>query len=386
MILTVGGSPTSDTPPTDMCEIIDFNASSSNIPVVRTVASISYARKFMCPVILPDGKLVITGGFLDGANYTNNPEMFDPVTKTWTTLPSAQVSRGYHQVALLLPDGRVWTAGTTATHDYQTEIFSPSYCFETRPTISGTPTVGTYGGTIIIPTPDAAKIDFVSLVSLQSVTHHYDANLRLIWLQINSRSADSVTVSAPLNANLAPPGYYMIHVLDSAGVPSIAKIIKIPGTSTEIFYNVPSPGNTYFKLRKGSYTRYGVEAKLSTSVIVNKALQKWTVYLRKESASSGSIKAVVRRKSDDAIVATFNETINAADLPITFAKLVFTLTTPYVIKAGDRILIEYSGLSYIHIEKWNTSKTDGSATRAVKYITSYSGEDNSDITGTMSSG
>ena len=38
-------------------------------------------------------------------------------------------------------------------------------------------------------------------------------------------------MSAPLNSRLAPPGYYMIHVL-KGGVPSIAKIIKIPGTAS----------------------------------------------------------------------------------------------------------------------------------------------------------
>ena len=98
----------------------------------------------------------------------------------------------------------------------------------TRPTISGTPTVGNYGGTITIPTPDASTITSVSLVRLAATTHHFDNDMRLIWLQIQSSTSSNVVVSAPLNANLAPPGYYMIHILNSAGIPSIAKIIKIP--------------------------------------------------------------------------------------------------------------------------------------------------------------
>jgi fibronectin type 3 domain-containing protein len=64
-----------------------------------------------------------------------------------------------------------------------------------------------------------------------ATTHHYDANQRLVWLQITNRGSSSVTVSAPINANIAPPGYYMIHVLNSSEVPSIAKIIAIPGTA-----------------------------------------------------------------------------------------------------------------------------------------------------------
>ena len=50
-----------------------------------------------------------------------------------------------------------------------------------------------------------------------ALTHHYDANQRLVWLQITGTSSGSITVSAPINANIAPPGYYMIHVLNSFG-------------------------------------------------------------------------------------------------------------------------------------------------------------------------
>ena len=112
------------------------------------------------------------------------------------------------------------------------EIFRPSYFFSgtARPTISGTPTVGGYGASITIPTPDAANISRVSLVKTGCTTHHYDTDMRLIWLPITSRTTNSVTVSAPINANIAPPGYYMIHVLDGSLVPSTAQIIKIPGT------------------------------------------------------------------------------------------------------------------------------------------------------------
>ena len=141
----------------------------------------------------------------------------------------------YHGVALLLPDGSIWTASTTATQcvpELGTEIFKPDYFSATRPTISGAPTVGGYGQSITIPSPDAANINRVSLVRLGATTHHYDTNVRLIWLQITSRGSSSITVSAPLNSNLAPPGYYMIHVLNSSLVPSTAKIIQIPGTAS----------------------------------------------------------------------------------------------------------------------------------------------------------
>jgi hypothetical protein len=176
-----------------------------------------------------------------GSSQANNnpvfvPEMFDPENESqgWVDLPAATVPRVYHGTAVLLPDGSVWTAGSTPTEgvwELRIEIFRPSYFFSAtgRPTISGTPTVGEYGGSITIPTPDAANITRVSLVRLGNTTHHYDTDMRLIWLPITSRTTDSVTVSAPINANIAPPGYYMIHVLDGSLVPSTARIIQISG-------------------------------------------------------------------------------------------------------------------------------------------------------------
>ena len=191
----------------------------------------------MIPIILPDGKVVIFGGSAQGNNNpVFVPEMFDPENESqgWVNLPPATVPRVYHGTAVLLPDGSVWTAGSTpgaGVWELRIEIFRPSYFFSAtaRPTISGTPTVGEYGGSITIPTPDAANITRVSLVKLGCQTHHYDTDLRLIWLPITSRGTDTVTVSAPINANIAPPGYYMIHVLDGSLVPSTARIIQISG-------------------------------------------------------------------------------------------------------------------------------------------------------------
>ncbi len=235
-VMIVGGSTTGTTAATVVVEIEDFNQGTSTSPVLRTVASLNYGRKFILPIILPNGKVAVFGGTSQGnTNYVYIPEMFDPENEAqgWVTLPAATVGRTYHGVSLLLPDGSVWTASSTphsCTNEYRTEIFKPAYFSATRPTISGTPIVGDYGQSITIPTPNPSSISRVSLVGLGAATHHFDTNVRLIWLQITGTSSNSITVSAPLNANLAPPGYYMIHVLDSSLVPSVAQIIKIPGT------------------------------------------------------------------------------------------------------------------------------------------------------------
>jgi hypothetical protein len=104
-------------------------------------------------------------------------------------------------------DGKVWVAGGTAVSglwELRMEFFNPSYMTATRPTISGTPTVGSYGGSITIPTSSATVITSVSLLRLMNTMHHYDANQRLVWLQLQSRGTSSVRAAASINAKIAP--------------------------------------------------------------------------------------------------------------------------------------------------------------------------------------
>jgi hypothetical protein len=88
--------------------------------------------------------------------------------------------------------------------------------------------VGPYGGTITIPTSNGLDIDAVSLLTVGTETHAYNSDQRLVWLQIQNKTATEVVVSAPINANIAPPGFYYIFIL-KRGIPSVASAIKIPG-------------------------------------------------------------------------------------------------------------------------------------------------------------
>jgi hypothetical protein len=253
-VMVLGGSSTDTGPATNVVEIHDFNQGTSTSPNIRTVGPLNFGRKYPLPIILPNGKVVIFGGSAQAnENPIFVPEMFDPENESlgWVSLPAATVPRVYHGTALLLPDGSVWTASSTpqiGVSELRIEIFRPSYFFSStaRPTISGAPTVGGYGGTITIPTPNAANIARVSLIKTGCTTHHYDVDMRLIWLPITNRGANSVTVSAPINVNIAPPGYYMIHVLDGSFVPSTAQIIKIPGSTADTIaptVTITSPSN-----------------------------------------------------------------------------------------------------------------------------------------------
>jgi cytochrome oxidase Cu insertion factor (SCO1/SenC/PrrC family) len=102
------------------------------------------------------------------------------------------------------------------------EFYSPPYLFKgPRPTITQVPTQIRYGSNFFVGTPDATNIASVSLIRTGAVTHFFDQNERYLPLSFTQTSG-GLTVTAPLNANLAPPGYYMLFVVNGAGVPSIA--------------------------------------------------------------------------------------------------------------------------------------------------------------------
>jgi hypothetical protein len=398
-ILVCGGSRSLD-PATNTAEIAEPSGTFGLTR--RSVQSMQYARRYVGPVILPTGQIVIFGGssrLNGGESPVLYPEMFDPVSETWTVWPAATVPRMYHQVSLLLHDGRVWTAGTwlAKADEVRVEIFNPWYVSETRPTISGDPTGGAYGGTITIPTPNASDITKVSLVKVSATTHHYNTDQRLIWLQIESKTPLTVTVKAPINNKLAPPGYYLIHVLNSAGVPSVGTFIKIPGSANNppttyiSIYSVAGATNSYAKLYTGNLKRAGELMNKSAtynSALIGQPVKRVNVILKKSGNPTGTISVVVRKVSGDSIVHTFG-TILASTLTTT--DKTFTLEAPlsYTIAANDRILVEWDGIAgsttdQVWVKK-SVSDTsggfDGQNTRYTRYITGYSNVGADDLAG-----
>jgi hypothetical protein len=226
-ILVVGGQTGSTAPPTGTAEILDTSEAS---PAWRYTGSLTKPRLLANLVTLPDGKLLILGG---GAamRYTNPvtvPEMYDPGAGTWTPMAAQQANRMYHATALLLPDGRVLSAGQDngPLANYG-EIFSPPYLFRgARPTITAAPTAAGYGQTLTITTPDAGGIATVTVIRAASVTHQIDTDQRSIPLTFTA-SAGSLTAKLPANAALVPPGYYLLFIVNRTGVPSVAPWLKI---------------------------------------------------------------------------------------------------------------------------------------------------------------
>jgi hypothetical protein len=190
----------------------------------------SIARRQLNATLLPDGKVLVTGGssakgFDNPAGAVHYAEMWDPVTETWSRMASYNTYRGYHSIALLLPDGRVLSSG--GDYESNAEIYSPPYLFKgARPVITSGPSKVSYGETFLVGNADAASIAKVSWLRLSSVTHAFNQNQRINFLRFVSAEG-ALSITAPSDPNLCPPGHYMLFLLNGNGVPSKAKMIQI---------------------------------------------------------------------------------------------------------------------------------------------------------------
>jgi len=143
-------------------------------------------------------------------------------------MAAQQASRMYHATAVLLPDGRVLSAGQdNGNLENYGEIYSPPYLFKgARPAITAAPATVGYGQSMTITTPDAADISSVVAIRATSVTHQISTDQRAIPLTFTAATG-SLSARSPANSAVAPPGYYLLFILSKAGVPSIAPWLRI---------------------------------------------------------------------------------------------------------------------------------------------------------------
>jgi len=226
-VLAVGGGD----PPVAGAERIDFGAAA---PRWRPTASLNLARAHHDLVILPDRTVLAVGGGLDGlyGDPVFVPELYDPEAETWTLLPPHALGRMYHSTSVLLPDGRVLVAGQDdGLSTFTAELYQPAYLFRgPRPQIAGAPGLIGYGSSFTLTSPQAAEIAAVSLVAPSSVTHSVNVGQRLVDLPFVRAGGERLRVTGPAGPNHAPPGYYMLFLLDGDGVPSVAAWLRLaPG-------------------------------------------------------------------------------------------------------------------------------------------------------------
>ncbi|MFC8722359.1 galactose oxidase-like domain-containing protein [Kitasatospora sp. NPDC057198] len=209
-------------------------------------------------LVLPDATLLSVNGGYDIRDYgggDHNPNVPDQWLKfrhteirgtdgTWTLGPAQRLPRGYHSNAVLLPDGRIMVTGdedqqTANNPDIKSgmngsiEIYEPPYLHRgDRPVISGAPTapVG-YGSTFRIDTTTPDRAERAVLVAPVTSTHSVDTSQRRLELRTVSAGGGQLLLQAPASAQDAPPGYYMLFLLDARGVPSVAKWVQLKSAS-----------------------------------------------------------------------------------------------------------------------------------------------------------
>jgi galactose oxidase-like protein/Big-like domain-containing protein len=255
--LVAGGGPS-----TKDARVIDFNGPT---PQVSATAPMAFGRRQHNLTVLADGSVLATGGNSSGATLVDlnagvyAAEQWIPATGQWHTLASTQVTRQYHSTALLLPDGRVLSSGggicgTCDKVQYlakNAEVFSPPYLFQAdgtpapRPVIGAAPAATAYGAAMPVATAQASAIRKVALIRLGAVTHSVNMEQRYVPLAFTA-GAGSLSATAPANADIAPPGMYMLVLVDANGVPSVARMVRVQSSAApSVSLTQPPNGASY---------------------------------------------------------------------------------------------------------------------------------------------
>ena len=241
-IMILGGN----SPATATTEFIDMGASS---PKWINGPAMSQARIEMNAVLLPNGRVLALGGSVNDEDATTkslnadllNTEISDLTKVVRSSAGANAYARLYHEEAMLLPDATVWVAGgnpTRGTYEQHMEIYKPPYLFNsdgstaTRPTISSVPSTITWNGSFTVSTPDAADISSVVLMRPGSPTHAFDQEQRMVGLSFTAGSG-ALAVTGPPNSSVAPPGYYMVFIINSSGVPAVAKFVQLTSSGSQ---------------------------------------------------------------------------------------------------------------------------------------------------------
>ncbi len=225
--------------------VIDINGPE---PTITPTQSRSTRRQWVSATILADGRVVATGGSvventLSGVN--NHAEIWDPATGQWQLGAEAGPARLYHSSALLLPDATVLVAGGGAPGplaNTNAEIYLPPYLFDGNGDLAIRPQIVTAPDTVNVGDALAVQVDQVisrvTLVKTGSTTHSVNMDQRFLELPF-SASGNMLQVYLPVRASDTPPGFYLLFVIDAAGVPSPGRMLRInidPNPNTAVDY------------------------------------------------------------------------------------------------------------------------------------------------------
>ena len=218
--------------PSNKVFLIDF--SNSFNPKIKELKSMSFARSDGNATIMPDGNIFLNGGhsYNDLEFSVLTPEIYNPYTQTTSEMDNAYFRRNYHATSLLLPDGRILTAGGDV---WNAEIFYPPYLFTKdinnktvlakRPQIINVKKNIKRGEKVEIEVD--GEISKLSVISTGSTTHAQGSESKFRNINFNKISNNKIEIQLDNNSNNLQDGTYLLFVLNSKGTPSEGKIVFV---------------------------------------------------------------------------------------------------------------------------------------------------------------
>lgn len=226
-------------PASALATVIDVTGGT---PVLTEQPAMSAPRRYPNSIVLPDGKVLITGGTRygnsNGTNAVYGAEIWNPATGSWTLGANAAIYRGYHSITSLLPNGTILSSGGGTpgpVTNLNAEVYYPPYLFRTvngvaqlatRPVMRAVSGLAAANGAAMqIDMNDASTMSKLVLIGTSAGTHSFNSGQRLVPLSFTQQSY-RLTTTIPAST-VAPPGYYQLVAVDTNGVPSRGVIVAI---------------------------------------------------------------------------------------------------------------------------------------------------------------
>lgn len=257
ILVAGGGANTTNNPSDTTTGTSTANAYTVNLsttpPTLAPTAPMANARQFANAVVLPNGEVLVMGGNTSGLKFNDTgsifaAEIWNPATGQWRTVASASVPRNYHSLALLMPDGRVYSAGGglsgNAADHQDAQLYTPPMLFNadgtpaTRPTLDAVPAqIGVGSVFTVNATPGITQFAFIKM---SAITHSMNTDLRRLVLPSTETTPGSYAITAHSNLNVMTPGYWMLFGILPSGAYSTAAIVQVDATGS---VSLANPGN-----------------------------------------------------------------------------------------------------------------------------------------------
>jgi hypothetical protein len=211
----------------------------SDKPSITDAGTMSQPRPWSEMLVLPTGDVLAVNGSRDSNQLVDvayHAEIWSRSSRAWRKLASQLRPRLYHSTSLLLTDGRVISIGGGApspTLELNAQSFSPPYLFQSngsaspRPTVTPASSYLRYGSQVSLAVSGGATR--ATLVRLSATTHSYNSEQMYLGLTLVSNTNNQMVVRVPTQSGQVPEGFYMLTVVNSAGVPSESKVVRIGG-------------------------------------------------------------------------------------------------------------------------------------------------------------